>query len=178
MNALSATAIVPRPARRSVAPEVRRPALPWTPEQFLRLLSVGGITLTALLVSWFGASGTALPGRTALFTVVGIGGVIVLGLTNAMWLLAGRRAIGERRAQVLSQIQALLPGGHPAEAAAADGTALLTPAVASGDRFVAVAGATRFHRPHCQLALGKELDEASAASHAAAGRIPCGVCQP
>ncbi len=172
MSAVSMAAVGPRPVQRTA----RATGLPWTVEQFLRLLAVDALAFVALLIAWFGTSGTALPARGAGYVVVGIGGLIVLGLTNAMWLLAGRRAIGERRAEVLTGIEALLPN-QLLVAPSTPEIKLEAPVAGVHDLFVAVPGATRFHLPNCQLALGKQVECATAEEHTASGRLPCGVCQ-
>ena len=43
---------------------------------------------------------------------------------------------------------------------------------------VATARMTRYHRPGCSLAAGKEVSAATRAEQSAAGRRPCGVCTP
>jgi hypothetical protein len=37
---------------------------------------------------------------------------------------------------------------------------------------------TRYHRPDCELVVGKEVVTAGRNEHAAQGRRPCAVCEP
>jgi hypothetical protein len=53
--------------------------------------------------------------------------------------------------------------------------ALLQPAVVEEAR-VAVIGAGRYHRPHCQAVTGKPIVSGVVAEHEEAGRAPCGLC--
>jgi hypothetical protein len=98
---------------------------------------------------------------------LGVVGLLVAGAGNTFWLLAGRRAVGERRAMLLAD-----GGPRPGELGA-DGEA-----EAATTRLVALRGATRFHRPDCPLVSGKTVTTAARARHEQAGRRPCGVCGP
>jgi hypothetical protein len=118
--------------------------------------------LGAVLLAWWGASGTGQLDRQTGWTVAGIVGIIVLGMGNAFWLLAGRRAVGARRARVLDMLESL-GAGRPVGAA---------PSAA----FVAVAGSNRYHVESCLLVRGKAV---RAVRPSARGRRrPCEMCRP
>jgi hypothetical protein len=136
--------------------------LPWRLGDVLGLyitLSIGGILL---LVAWWGASSTPRFSSQIAWVNVGVVGLIVAGFGGAVWLLTGRRAVGERVARVIPG-ESLSP-------------TFGTQASNGGVRLVAGRRMTRYHRPDCQLVAGKNVGEASLADHRAAGRRPCGVC--
>jgi hypothetical protein len=141
--------------------------LPWTVEDLLRTYLGNAVGLVAVLTSWYGVSGTAVPERSVRWLVIGIGGVITIGTVNGLWLLAGRRAVGERTALVTRGVEQLLP------ALSAVGP---RPVVTNElSEFVAVTGGTRYHTPDCQLVAGKTVVHGE---QALADRLPCGVCTP
>jgi hypothetical protein len=39
-------------------------------------------------------------------------------------------------------------------------------------------GMRRYHRPDCRLLVDKQVQFESRDAHAAAGRLPCGICAP
>lgn len=142
--------------------------LPWTVDDLMRTYLGNALGLVAVLTSWFGVSGTAVPARGVRWLVVGIAGVIAVGTVNGLWLLAGRRAVGARSALVQAQIEQLLPALTPLTVAAST-------SVAAELAVVAVPGGTRYHRSDCQLVVGKAI---LAGAEVPAARIPCGVCAP
>ena len=146
---------------------VRTPHTAWTlgPALWLALVNGGGMLL--ILVAWWGSSGSVrLPNQVAWLNV-GVLGVVTAGAGNVTWLLAGRRAIAERRGAMQARIAALAPAvAAPDVAAAAD------------ERLVSRAGMTRYHRKECPLVAGKTVAGATLARHHKAGRHPCGVCEP
>jgi hypothetical protein len=44
--------------------------------------------------------------------------------------------------------------------------------------FGTVRGMRHYHRPDCRLLAGKQVQFESPDAHAAAGRLPCGICAP
>ena len=146
--------------------------MPWTVEDLMRTYLGNAIGVVAVLTSWYGVSGTAVPARSVRWLVVGIAGVIALGTVNGLWLLAGRRAVGERSALVNVGIEELLLELGPAPAPAVAPVATEVPRELT---LVTVAGGTRYHRSDCQLVIGKRV---LVGSEGVAARIPCGVCAP
>src|SRR6185437_4675303 len=80
-----------------------------------------------------------------------LAGLLLSGVGNLVWLLHGRRAVGERRRLLLPDVAA--------SAAAHVVVAVPPPSPAStateADVFLAGEGMERFHRPGCALAAGR-----------------------
>lgn len=181
MTAVVLSPASPRSAVLRQAP-LRRPSVAgraWSLNDLLRVITGNSLAAVALLVAWFGTSGSVDPSRSAAFTVVGIAAVILQGSANVVWLLRGRRSIGERRAALMEQFLEVLPSlaqDVPVQVRAARAGTAATPAV-TPQQVVAVAAATRYHHPDCQLAVGKaDLILADVEEHESAGRVACGVC--
>jgi hypothetical protein len=124
--------------------------------------------LAGLVMAWWGASGTGKLDRQVTWMVVGIAAVVVIGVGNFFWLLAGRRAVGVRRGMLLDALDAATPS-----------PASVLPGVVVAGRttaHVTIAGSSRYHVPSCLLARGKAV----AAVDAAATRdlVPCEMCRP
>ncbi|MDQ3294401.1 MAG: hypothetical protein M3527_08135 [Actinomycetota bacterium] len=69
------------------------------------LLGPGALLLAGLAllaVAWFGASGQETVGPQIPFVNLGVGGVILAGTANAVYLMGMRRALRERRAEIAS----------------------------------------------------------------------------
>lgn len=123
------------------------------------LTTLGGVG--AILLAWWGASGTGQLHRQTAWIVVGIVGIIVLGIGNAFWLLAGRRAVGTRQARVLGMLESL-ETGQPA---------VSTP----GAAFVSIARSDLYHVDSCLLVRGKRVQTVKPSS---GRRRPCEMCRP
>ena len=133
---------------------------PWRADDVTRAV-LGQLVGAALMVaSWFEASGQVTVRGELTWLNLGLVGLIVCGVSNALWLLQGRRNVGTAR--VL-----LLP-----DPAAATAAGLCT---AGSDLRVTVKapGVTMFHRPDCPLVQGKPTTARGARNH----RVPCGVCR-
>jgi len=135
----------------------------------LVLYACTAVGLIGIAVAWWGASGTTDQLVQIPWVNLGVVGVIVLGLGNCSWLLAGRRAVGERRRQLLEGLSAAPSVVPRAEPPARNGT---------GPRPVWAPGMAHYHRADCQLALGKAAVAATVATHERRGRVPCGMCRP
>jgi hypothetical protein len=137
---------------------------PWGGRDVLALFSRAGIGVAVMSFAVYQAGTRATPASQAPWATWAVGGLIVLGAANALWLLAARRTVGLRSRLLLEELDAL---------AAASGR----PARATSD-LVATAAMTRFHHRWCPLASGKPVRPWSRAAHERAGRRPCGVCAP
>ena len=157
----------------SIAPGEGRPE-PWRLGDLLALYGAFGLGALALLVAWWGASGTAVLSRDYAWLDLGIAGSVIIASGNGVWLLTGRRAVGERRLRALAAVQplAVSSNGH------VDPTNESRAATAADARPVASDLMARYHRPECQLVLGKEVTSATATAHERQGRRPCGICRP
>ena len=133
---------------------------PWRADDVSRAV-FGQLAGAAMMVaSWFEASGQVTVRGEITWLNLGLVGLIVCGVSNALWLLQGRRNVGTAR--VL-----LLPDPAPATAAglyAAGSDVRVT---------VKAPGVTMFHRPDCPLIQGKPTVARGARNH----RVPCQVCQ-
>jgi hypothetical protein len=136
----------------------------------MSLVACEVIGAAALLVGWLGVSGEPASARQTGWLNVGIGGIIIAGVGTAVWLMTGRRAVGQRRRQLLPDI--LL---EPPTDALAD---LVDPVEdGRGTTFVVLPGMTRYHLASCELVAGKAVKPVPA-GRAAAALTPCGVCEP
>lgn len=137
-----------------------------------------------LVVGWWKISKESIVALQIPYLVSGgIGGALLLGLGGVL-LLAHDLRLDNRRLEALEEsvddlrrlllAEAALDATAPVPAAR-NGTAV------GGDAghpsgFVQVAGGTRFHRPDCSAAAGKQVKALDAA--AVAGMVPCRLCAP
>lgn len=165
---------------RRVAPA--RPLL-WGAEDLLRWVITIGLGGIVVVVAWYVAAGEATFSQQVAPVDAALAGLLLSGIGNLVWLLHGRRALGERRRLLLPDVVAaaaveptvaLETGGDPgALATPPSGTASVE------DVFLAGEGMERYHRPDCALAAGRAgWTTATRSEHEAAGRRPCGVCRP
>jgi len=150
-----------------VTAETSRP-LPWRLGDLLALYAALAVAATMLFISWWETSGTARQSDQFMWVNVGVAGTVVFGAGAAVWLLTGRRAIGERRLALLPDVADALR---------------VTPAVSGEEsepdqRLVATSSMKHYHRAGCVLAIGKPVQVLSEAGHRGEGRHPCGVCRP
>jgi hypothetical protein len=137
----------------------------WLPSD-VALLAALNLVAGALLVAsaWATTATDDLSVRVA-WVNLGVLGLLVAGTGNALWLLAGRRAIGERRADLMDV--PVIEGDDTSVVLAQPST-----------RLVSVARASHFHRDDCALVRGKTVTAAARSRHERAGRTPCGICEP
>jgi hypothetical protein len=148
----------------------------WAAEDLIRLVLSLGVGAVVVTVAWYICSGDASFNRQIGPLDAAVGGLVVAGLGNVMWLLRGRRALGERRRSLLTDVakvadtpaRPLVVTGSPATPSVADPTTL----------FVAGEGLVRFHRSGCPLVAGRDWVAATRLEHEGLGRLPCGVCAP
>ncbi len=151
---------------RHVAERRGRP-YPWQVAHLLVWYVGAAAGLVVILVAWWGASGTTRLPTLITWVDVAVVGVVVSGMANLVWLLEGRRAVGERRYAVL---------GDPDLTA---GAAQRTVADLGGElSLVAAEAMTRYHRAACPAVAGRHVAAASRDDHESVGRSPCGICRP
>lgn len=150
------------------ATTARRPRPLWLPGDVVLLYALSVLGAALLVASaWATTAADDVSTRIAWINL-GVAGLIVAGTGNAFWLMAGRRAVGERRARLLA-----VPPVDQEKSSVVPSTDMHPD---SG--LAAVAGGRRFHRSHCALVVGKAVTVGSRSRHERAGRRPCGVCQP
>jgi hypothetical protein len=129
------------------------------------------LALTAaavLIVCWYSAGGDYTFDSQKTAMNLAIVTVVVVNLAGGSLLLAGRRAVGNRRTQLLRDVPAALSRGRIGSGADPSARALL----------VGGPGLTHYHRTNCQMATGRDWPDASRQTHEQDGRKPCGVCRP
>ncbi|MDQ2651155.1 MAG: hypothetical protein M3Z03_16575 [Actinomycetota bacterium] len=143
---------------------------PWRLSEMLVLYGFTVASVVVMLVGWWGVSGTARLSHQVPWICVAVGGLILLGTGNSFWLLIGRRAVADRRRELLAAFAPFAADtGTATEVHLRNGAA---------PKPVAATGMGHYHRPTCQLVQGKATRAATVAAHAKAGRRPCGMCEP
>jgi hypothetical protein len=155
----------------AVRAERATPALPWPVGDLVRLYVVNATVLVALVITWWVAAGTVRGGREVGALAVAIGGLIVSGGINALWLMVGRRSVSARRVALRSDLDDLI--GAIVERAGAESEITPLPVAC-----VTLENGSRYHRPGCELVAGKRTIAWSSADADARWRVPCGVCRP
>ena len=163
-------------------PVAQRGAL-WSAEDLLRWALATGVGGIVIAVSWYVGAGDASFNRQIGPLDAAVAGVVVSGLGNAVWLLRGRRALGERRRALLADPVVAVDTDGPGavrrvSSSAGAGPAGAASSDAAAEALVAGEGLLRFHRPDCVLAAGRDWTGATREQHEDAGRSPCGVCRP
>jgi hypothetical protein len=146
--------------------------MPWRITDLMRLYTANGVGVVLLTVGWFGASGTVRGTRQVEWAALALLGIIVAGTANGMWVMAGRRAVAERRAAAVTGVVRLVEALH------VDGRAGTYEDHAVGPRLqlVGLPGSELVHRSGCQLVEGK-ADVIPLEGAAVTGRRQCGVCE-
>jgi hypothetical protein len=150
----------------SVSPGKGVAASPWKPMPRLVLAVLLGLGAAGLVAGYAGTSGTLQVSHQVVWVNVAGAALVMSGAGVALFLTAGRRAIGRRRLALFGNA---VPGGA---APAGGGSGAAADLVASP-------AMTRYHRAYCSFVAGKTgLRSASSAAHEKSGRAPCGVCLP
>lgn len=122
--------------------------------------------LIAIIGAWFGASGASATTQQAAWLNIAVAGFAVSGVGLCLWLMRGRRAIGERRVALVSLDPVDdEPPAVPFQRPAGDATAPLG--------LVRAVGMRRVHELNCPLVAGKRVEPASLGDG-----DPCSVCRP
>jgi hypothetical protein len=143
---------------------------PWLAADVTRLASLLAVALIAHTVAWYGSSGTTSWSTQMAWMVLSIAAVTVAAASCARWVITGMRSTRWERAQIVRVINAVWPDKSGGDRTTAVEERYGAP--------VAAPTMTRFHRPSCQLAAGKDvtgLTEAQIVDHHLA---PCEMCAP
>jgi hypothetical protein len=140
---------------------------PWTSAELSRVVLSNALGAVLIAISWYQVAGQLTTRDELAWLNVGILGVAVAGVSNAMWLLRGRRNIGLARVMILPDV--------PPRSATRWSDRLSEDLE---NQPVASAAMTRYHRPSCPLVEGKRTSATSRRDHERAGKIPCELCEP
>jgi len=167
------------PATTTATPTRR---LLWGPDDLLRWAFAIFAGATVIGVAWYVCAGDLSLKQQIGPTDAAVAGLLLSGLGNATWLLRGRRAVGERRRTLLpdpaAQVQRVRQARGSVPAPVLPPNSGAAPVIAA-EVFLAGPDMERFHRPNCALAAGRSgWTTMTRQEHMAAGRKPCGVCDP
>jgi hypothetical protein len=166
------SATLSRPGRLQWEPQPEVASLLWSPVVVARWASAAGLAGLVIVGSWFVIGGKATWDDQRPWMALAIAGLVAVAFVSLNVLLAGRRAIGVRRVQLLGDLPAPRQD-HSVRVSA--------PSVVAGpasEVLVAGEGLVRYHRSDCVLTDGRDYAAADRAAHRAAGRQQCGVCLP
>ncbi len=145
---------------------------PWSRRDATVLGVLLAVVVGFLVFGWVGISDTVDLNSQTRWLGLGISALMVGGFAMVFWLLTGMQAVAVLRREVLAE----LDRQHPAAPlGVADWTVAPRDARHS---FGTVPGMRRYHRASCRMLSGKDASFASIDAHAAAGLLPCGVCEP
>lgn len=156
-------------------------ARPATPKLFAGapaalLIGGNGVGAACIVANWWRAADTGDLSSNLSSAGLAIVGVMVAGLTNALWWLTARGAVARRRHRLSSRVARwAAPLDSPSLRVAVPSAAATASRRAPG--LIAVEGATRYHRPDCPL-VARKRTVAAVDTHEANGLRPCGVCEP
>lgn len=125
------------------------------------------VGLVICAVGWHQASGQDNLGDQVVPLNLALAGGLIAGAGNVWWVLKGRRAIGGRRRQLLTDAQ--LPARRQV---------VTRTATAPADLVVTGEGLRHFHRGDCPMVRDRGWVEVARADGEQTGRRPCGICRP
>jgi hypothetical protein len=135
---------------------------PWSDNDLLLLVAVWILGAAFVAASYEVISGKPRFEDQAGWLSLAVAGVVVAFAGQAIWLLRGRRAVGER-------CHALLFAEHRVRGSYS--------ALARSETLVAGDGLALYHRADCPM-VGERWRTAVRSAHEAAGRVACGICRP
>jgi hypothetical protein len=140
---------------------------PWSDGALIVLLSGWTLAGVSLVVGWYGSSGTGVVPDQIPWLDIAIAGAVTSGVANMLWLTAGRRAVGERRMDLVSFGTATPV--RPLRTAPVSGTTTQTSVLTN----VRVPGQGSAHLPECPLIVGKVVEPVTPGAG-----VPCRMCLP
>jgi hypothetical protein len=134
---------------------------PWRPGDTPAVLALNVLAAAGVAACWFGSAREIHFHDTLYWLQGAIVAVIVAGVGDGLWLLAGMRRIRERRRVLIETWPR-----QPVVASTAEEAVVTAPRM------------TTYHRPGCLLVLGKKVRSGSSGALAARQLTPCGMCRP
>lgn len=150
------------------------PSVPWAAADATRLVLANLSGAAVVLIGYVGVSGASRLSTQFGWLSVAVLGFLVAGVTDGLWLMAGRRAIGTRLNGLLIAYPPILP--IPDQREAGDTGPAARTAQRPSDSLVTAASMTRYHRADCLLVRGKELSTVQRDTAESAGLRRCEVC--
>jgi len=135
---------------------------PWSTRQIGQWSVLTGVGVALMSVAWNAASRELRFADMLGWLELSLAGLLLTGLANVGWYLGARRAVVRLRSALMANVA-------PAPVAAV---------TEAGSLPVSADPMRRYHRPGCQLVLGRAVNAESRDAHEAAGRVPCGMCRP
>lgn len=139
---------------------------PWTSDQVSRVLVSNLVALAGVVVAAYGAARSDEVQTTLVWLNLGIAALAAAGISNGLWLLRSRAAVGTARAIVFAAARDLIVS--PTMTQSEESASLLAWAPAL----------RRYHMPGCALAANRPVQLAAAGDLDGRGLSPCEVCLP
>ncbi|HEX3705074.1 MAG TPA: hypothetical protein VHV76_00455 [Mycobacteriales bacterium] len=146
---------------------------PWQVADVSRLLFRVALALVAFLVTWYGAAHTTHVNRQLAWLAGGSAAAAIGLVAVVAWETAGLARVRYLKLEVASTIRVRYEG---TATAAEIRNAIKTTDPAKAALWVSAPGMRLYHRPGCQLALGKPVKPVNRATIDRAGLAPCGAC--
>ena len=143
---------------------------PWLSVDVTRLAFALALALIANTIAWYGSSGTTDWSTQMGWLVLSIAAATLAAGSCARWVITGLRSTRRERAQIVRVVNGAWPDKRRPERT-----------IVVDDQFeIPVAGPTmtRFHRPTCQLAAGKDVVGLTGPQIASEHLAPCEMCAP
>lgn len=144
-------------------PTMARGFAPWRGTDLLRLSVTAVLGVALLVTSWYGAARQGAFDKQSPWIDLGIVAGIVFGAGNCVWVLQGRRRIGERRNRLIPftaeavDLYRWRPVWNTSDQPPASGAAVAPTNNGRGDGLVRAEGMRFAHRPNCPLVDGKTV---------------------
>lgn len=143
------------------------PGWAWRDSDVVMVSVTALIGVIAIIAAWFGASGSSSLTRQSLWLNLAVAGFAVASVGLCLWLMRGRRAVGERRVSLVALDPVDDERDHP------PALPRRSPIDTASLELVRAPGMRRVHDPACPLVAGKRVEPASLRDGA-----PCAVCTP
>ena len=151
-----------------------RLAFPWGIESGVRSILLTLASGFGLIITWYGVSGRGVFQDQIPWLSAGIVILMVSLFGQGTLIVRGRRALGERRSQLLADSLASVEIAPRAMTGGSLDTRSF--AISDIERVVVVDGLNLFHRAGCPMLSGRATTTLTRHAARAAGLDPCGIC--